>query len=66
MDTDEECSIVLELPKNDPFFDKKKVEIKLFCSFNVAELFTFCFLIFMYSFVYRSSLFSQNGWKLVW
>ncbi|KAK7282150.1 hypothetical protein RIF29_10729 [Crotalaria pallida] len=24
MDTDEECSIVLELAKNDPFFDKKK------------------------------------------
>ncbi|XP_027916187.1 uncharacterized protein LOC114175624 isoform X2 [Vigna unguiculata] len=24
MDTDEECSIVLELPESDPFFDKKK------------------------------------------
>ncbi|KAL9325979.1 hypothetical protein ACSQ67_006624 [Phaseolus vulgaris] len=24
MDTDEECSIVLELPETDPFFDKKK------------------------------------------
>lgn len=29
MDTDEECSIVLELPETDPFFDKKKVKIRL-------------------------------------
>jgi len=26
MDTDEECSIVLELSERDPFFDKKKVK----------------------------------------
>lgn len=28
MDTDEECSIALELSENDPFFDKKKVKIR--------------------------------------
>ena len=26
MDTDEECSVVIELSENDPFFDKKKVK----------------------------------------
>lgn len=28
MDSDEECSIVLELSENDPFFDEKKVNIR--------------------------------------
>jgi len=28
MNSDEECSIVLELSENDPFFDEKKVSIR--------------------------------------
>lgn len=28
MDSDEECSLVLELSENDPFFDEKKVNIR--------------------------------------
>ncbi|KAK7268123.1 hypothetical protein RIF29_20810 [Crotalaria pallida] len=36
MDTDEECSIVLELAKNDPFFDKKK-ELLQCKGFNPKE-----------------------------
>jgi len=42
MDTDEECSIVLELPESDPFFDKKKVKIRLFAFVFFVEEFQIC------------------------
>jgi len=42
MDTDEECSILLELPERDPFFDKKKVKIRLFAFVFFVEEFQIC------------------------